>query len=103
MGPYYLGEVKEYLYFKPGSYWIHKNTVTWQLDTITTLSIDTSIAHCDNDLPSAHYFATYTNLVFYQWSSLLKTKFTHSLYPPAAYNFGYSIERSYIDKGFPAT
>jgi hypothetical protein len=102
-GPYYLGEVKDYLYFKPGSYWIYKNNVTNQIDTWTMLSIDTAVKQTDLDLPDAHYYCTYTDLRFYYWSTLLKNKIGHSLYPPVAHNFGYAIERNYIYQNFPST
>jgi hypothetical protein len=67
------------------------------------LSIDTAVKQTDLDLPDAHYYCTYTDLRFYYWSTLLKNKIGHSLYPPVAHNFGYAIERKYIYQNFPST
>jgi hypothetical protein len=100
-GPYYLGEVKDYLYFKTGSYWVYKNNVTNQIDTWTMTFIDTFKNIKDMDLPDAHYFCTYTDLNFIIWSSMLKNKMSHGLYPPAPYDFGYSVHRACIYQSFP--
>jgi hypothetical protein len=40
-GPYYLGEVKDYLYFKPGSWWVYKNDLSNEIDSIYTVTCDT--------------------------------------------------------------
>lgn len=100
-GTYYLGEVKDYLYFKPGSYWVYHNTVTDQYDTITQISIDTSMKECSEDLPDGVYYARYTDLKYVQYSSLLNRKLMHSTRIPAAHNFGYTINRTYLDDIYP--
>lgn len=41
-GPYYLGEVKDYLYFKKGSWWVYKNNITNETDSIYTTFCDTT-------------------------------------------------------------
>jgi hypothetical protein len=41
-GPYYLGEVKDYLYFKPGSWWVYENNLTGETDSIYTVLCDTA-------------------------------------------------------------
>jgi hypothetical protein len=102
-GPYHLGEVKDYLYFKPGSYWIYKNNVTNQIDTWTMLSIDTAVKQTDLDLPDAHYFMSYTSMVFKQYSSMLKASISSDMRVPAAHNYGFSIHRRYFENGFPST
>lgn len=102
-GPYHLGEVKDYLYFKPGSYWVYKNNVTGQIDTWTMTYMDTFRNQTNLDLPDAHYFMTYTHIQFKQFSTLLKGYLTNSMRVPAAHNYGCSIHRNYIESGFPAT
>jgi hypothetical protein len=42
-GPYPLGEVKDYFYFKLGSYWVYKFDLTDELDSIFTISCDTTV------------------------------------------------------------
>ncbi|NBP06849.1 MAG: hypothetical protein EBV15_11660, partial [Bacteroidetes bacterium] len=41
LGNYPLGEVKDYLYFKPGSYWVYECDSTGELDSQVMLSCDT--------------------------------------------------------------
>ena len=41
LGNYPLGEVKDYLYFKPGSYWVYECDSTNELDSQVMLSCDT--------------------------------------------------------------
>jgi hypothetical protein len=41
-GPYYLGEVKDYLYFKPGSWWVYENSLSGETDSIYTILCDTA-------------------------------------------------------------
>jgi hypothetical protein len=45
LGNYPLGEVKYYLYFKPGSYWIYECDSTLELDSQVMISIDTPWFH----------------------------------------------------------
>lgn len=42
-GPYPLGGAKDYLYFKPGSYWIYKNSFTGELDSLYLAYCDTFV------------------------------------------------------------
>ncbi len=42
-GPYPLGGAKDYLYFKPGSYWIYKNSYTGELDSLYMAYCDTFV------------------------------------------------------------
>lgn len=102
-GPYYLGEVKDYLYFKTGSYWVYKNNVTNQIDTWTMTFIDTFKSKTDMDLPDGHYFMSYTHMAFKQYSSLLKATISSNMRVPAAHNYGFSIHRNYFESGFPST
>ena len=41
MGTYPLGDIKDYLYFKPGSMWVYECDVTGDLDTQIMVSCDT--------------------------------------------------------------
>jgi hypothetical protein len=101
-GPYYLGEVKDYLYFKTGSYWVYKNNVTNQIDTWTMTFIDTFISKTDMDLPDGHYYAEYTGFTYYQSSSLLNGILKHSRYKPTPHAGGVAIARKYIYESYPA-
>jgi hypothetical protein len=63
-GPYYLGEVKDYLYFKPGSYWVYQNDLSGQLDSIYTISCDTAF----NEVKGKYYkwiSLSYTSIKFW--------------------------------------
>lgn len=35
---FWLGEAKDYMYFKPGTWWVYKNTNTGMIDTIQVYS-----------------------------------------------------------------
>lgn len=40
MGPYYFGKYADYFWFKPGTFWIYKNSKTGELDTCTIISMN---------------------------------------------------------------
>jgi hypothetical protein len=48
-GPYYLGEVKDYLYFKKGSWWVYKNNLSGETDSIYTVYCDTFMINSTGD------------------------------------------------------
>ena len=62
-GPYPLGGAKDYLYFKPGSYWVYKNSFTGELDSLY-------MAYCDTFVKTTKGMAyrwlevTYTSIEF---------------------------------------
>ncbi len=93
---FYLGGVKDYLYFKPGSYWIYKNTVTNEIDTVKQVVMDTSRKRVAMDLPDAYYIMDYTDIYYVQTSSLIKRNLVHNLYPVAAYSSGpYAVQKGF--------
>lgn len=98
-GPYALGEVKDYLYLKPGSYWINKNNVTGETDTITTLSIDTSVKTASSVAPTFVSEYTYTYLQFVQYSSHLKGTINNAMFAPPGTRYSVSINRDYVLNG----
>ncbi len=58
-GPYPLGGARDYLYFKPGSYWIYKNSYTGELDSLY-------MAYCDT-------FVQTTKGMDYKWLDITYT------------------------------
>ncbi len=73
-GPYPLGGAKDYLYFKPGSYWIYKNSYTGELDSLY-------MAYCDTFVKTTKGMnykwldITYTVIDFKLVSDILKTSY----------------------------
>lgn len=67
-GPFPLGVSKDYLYFKPGSWWVYKNNLSNELDSIVTLICDTSSISFKEDYPSTIYKTTFTTINIYQQS-----------------------------------
>lgn len=64
-GPYPLGGAKDYLYFKPGSYWIYKNSYTGELDSLY-------MAYCDT-------FVKTTKGMDYKWLEVSYTSIAFNL------------------------
>ncbi len=48
---FWLGEAKDYMYFRTGTWWVYKNTNTGLLDTISVISssLDTSVIKGSED------------------------------------------------------
>jgi hypothetical protein len=69
-GPYYLGITKDYLYFKPGSWWVYKNNLSNETDSIVNLLCDTSLKTIKEEYPKAIYSSTFTTLLIKQKSFL---------------------------------
>jgi hypothetical protein len=38
LGPLYLGEAKDYVYFKEGSWWVYKNSISKEIDSSVVIS-----------------------------------------------------------------
>ena len=86
-GPYYLGEVKDYLYFKKGSWWVYKNNLSGETDSIYTVYCDTSVVNSTNST-FRWLTMTYTDIGFRLKSEKYNTTYTYSQpYITASYNF----------------
>ena len=72
LGNYPLGEVKDYLYFKPGSYWVYECDSTGELDSQVIRSIDTPWFHLG--------YIDYQLLMYNRESIPFRTKF-NTYYP----------------------
>lgn len=68
-GPFYLGQIKDYLYFKEGSTWIYQNSLSGELDTVRQIYCDTQFFEKSDILPDATYYNSYTLLDYDQKSS----------------------------------
>jgi len=62
-GPYYLGGLKDYLYFEKGSYWIYKNNLSGETDSIYTVYCDTFIVN-STGTHKRWLTLTYTDLAY---------------------------------------
>lgn len=58
LGFFPLGEIKDYLYFKPGTWWVYKNSKTGEQDSISVVSsyLDTSYQESKKRKYSYEYF-----------------------------------------------
>lgn len=93
-GPYYLGVIKDYLYFKKGSWWVYKNNLSGEKDSIYTVYCDTNVINSTNStfrwltmtytdinfrLKSATYNTIYTYYSDYNFPSINQTKFRYQI------------------------
>ena len=75
-GSYPLGGAKDYLYFKPGSYWVYKSNISGELDTILTMSCDT-FEITSTGKPSRWLSLTYTDMNIWQKSKTYGTDYNY--------------------------
>jgi len=80
-GPYRLGEAADYVYFKPGSWWIYENTVNGRIDTFRVVKSQREIRN-NTDF--------YGNTVDYEDLDLLME---------AGYYFDYWVYRPFGQSG----
>ena len=80
-GPYRLGEAADYVYFKPGSWWIYENTVNGRIDTFRVVKSQREIRN-NTDF--------YGNTVDYESIDLLME---------AGYYFDYWVYRPFGQSG----
>lgn len=67
-GPYPLGINKDYHYFKTGSWWVYKNNLTNEKDSIVTIQCDTASITFTEEYPGEFYKTTFTQLFIRQKS-----------------------------------
>ncbi len=94
-GPYYLGEIEDYLYFKPGSWWVYKNTFTEELDTLVMKSSSKRMRKIVGDKRTV----TYEHIDFILTSKVNQAKYTYSQvvpFPDPAAPYRHKV---WIDKG----
>jgi hypothetical protein len=82
LGNYPLGEVKDYLYFKPGSYWVYECDSTLELDSQVMISIDTPWFHKS--------YIDYQLLFFNKKSITFDNSYTTDGYYEVPYNRNFS-------------
>lgn len=68
-GPFYLGQIKDYLYFKRGSTWIFQNSLSGEKDTLVQTFCDTQFFERAELVNSVVYLNSYTLLDFAQMST----------------------------------
>ena len=86
LGNYPLGEVKDYLYFKSGSYWVYECDSTLELDSQVMISIDTPWFHKS--------YIDYQLLIYEKFSFSFKTSFK-TYYPTFDAKYCESCERGF--------
>jgi hypothetical protein len=102
-GPYYLGGVKDYLYFKKGSWWVYKNNLSGETDSIYTVYCDTSVVKTKGT-DYKWLSLTYTSIGFKLRSDKYNTDYYYShsnLYPDVTeFKYGLVFDRaaSFTDK-----
>ncbi len=103
-GPYFLGGAKDYLYFEQGSYWIYKNNLSGETDSIYTLWCDTFTVN-STGTHKRWLSMTYTDIAFRLRSDRYGATYTYShskVYPDVTgYNggIGYTM---YKNADFPS-
>ena len=86
LGNYPLGEVMDYLYFRPGSYWIYECDSTQELDSQVLVSIDTPWFHKS--------YIDYQLLVYKKFSFSFNTNY-ETYYPTFDAKYCESCERGF--------
>lgn len=90
-GPYFLGGAKDYLYFEQGSYWIYKNNLTGETDSIYTVWCDTFVQNTTGTTKK-WLSVSYTSIDFRLKSDKFNVTYTYDdgkLYPDVTgYNGG---------------
>ncbi len=100
-GPYYLGEVKDYLYFKPGSWWVYKNNLSGEIDSIYTITCDTFIVN-STGTDRKWLTLSYSDIGFRLRSDKYNVDYIYShskIYPDVTgYNggIGYTIDKTSV-------
>ena len=91
-GPYPLGGAKDYLYFKPGSFWVYKSNVSGELDTIKTVSCDSFVVESEGS-ENPWDKVTYTTIEFWLTSSTYRTDYSYFTYKtrPDKRDFRYTL------------
>lgn len=105
LGFFSLGEAKDYLLFKPGTWWVYKNSNTNELDTMVLFSSGFDTIHVVNRLPPSQ---PYKNIFSYEYitykiyshrDKAVYHTFCRGMEPDAAFflNFEFRCQR---DSGF---
>ena len=76
-GPYPLGGAYDYLYFEPGSWWIYRNSLSGETDSIYTQYCDSFVVEARGTY-SRWLTMTYTSLAYGLRSDLNNTTYTYN-------------------------
>ena len=99
LGFFPLGEVKDYHYFQPGSWWVYKNMITGELDTVVMHRSKIDTIHVGNNIRRF----SYEDITYTTTSINLRENYNHSRrYPmsaePIDWKYFYYISRSRISE-----
>lgn len=75
-GAFPLGGAKDYLYFKPGSWWVYRNTLSGETDSIYTEYCDTAVEESQGD-PNKWLTLTYTTIAYQLKSNIYNTTYRY--------------------------
>ena len=75
-GPFPLGGAKDYLYFKPGSWWVYRNSLSGETDSIYTVYCDTAVEESQGD-PNRWLTLTYTTIAYQLKSTVYNTTYIY--------------------------
>jgi len=97
LGFFPLGEIKEYHYFQPGSWWVYKNMISGELDTVVMARSNIDTIPVGNNIRKF----SYEDITYTTTSITLKENYRHyRRYPmsaePIDWKYFYYISRSRI-------
>jgi hypothetical protein len=97
LGFFPLGEIKEYHYFQPGSWWVYKNMISGELDTVVMARSNIDTIPVGNNIRKF----SYEDITYTTTSITLKENYRHyRRYPmsaePIDWKYFYYILRSRI-------
>lgn len=98
-GPYYLTEVRDYIYFKSGTWWVYENSLTQARDCVYVTRTDTAFARVKHqkskDGDPYYHYVDYTAFQSFMYSTYNKCELRLNSWGVGTEGFTYGIQKSY--------
>jgi hypothetical protein len=98
-GPYYLTEVRDYIYFKSGTWWVYENSLTLTRDCVYVTRTDTAFARVKHqkskDGDPYYHYVDYTAFQSFMYSTYNKCELRLNSWGVGTEGFTYGIQKSY--------
>jgi hypothetical protein len=100
--PYYLTEVRDYIYFKSGTWWVYENSLTQARDCVYVTRTDTAFArvkhHKTKDSDPYYHYVDYTAFQSFMYSTYNKCELRIHDLGVGTTGFGYNLKKEYSCK-----
>ena len=101
-GPYYLNEVRDYIYFKSGTWWVYENSLTLTRDCVYVNRTDTQhvrVKHQKSkDGDPYYHYVDYTAFQSFMYSTYNKCELRIHDLGVGTTGFGYNLKKEYSCK-----